>query len=155
MELDAKTQEIVEKVNLMADKLLVRVIDKEKTDGGIVLPESARGKEIGFDICCAQVLKKGPGNLFESGKRVPLDMKVGQYVLYPVHAGLKISVLGEEFIMIPAGHVFIYYTPDKENTPHIDSDKPKVDYEDVEGQKIGFDCGKLGFETKMDERELN
>lgn len=79
------------------DFILVRPVDQEeKTASGIFLPDSAKEKpQIG------EVMATGPGKFDEDGeKRMPVDVKVGQKVLYKKWGGNEVKVGGEEWMLI-------------------------------------------------------
>jgi len=65
------------------------------TKGGIVLPDTAKEKPME-----GKVIAVGPGNLTDEGKRVPLDVKVGDIVVYAKYAGTEIKEDGEELIIL-------------------------------------------------------
>ncbi len=68
---------------------------EEKTAGGIILPDSAQEKPmIGI------VAAVGTGKVLENGKVVPLEVKVGDKVLYGKYAGTEVKVDGEKFLIM-------------------------------------------------------
>ena len=78
------------------DRVVVRQSDAEsKTAGGIVIPPSAQQKQ-----AKGEVIAVGKGKLLESGAIRPLDVKVGDHVLFERHGGSKITVDGEELIIL-------------------------------------------------------
>jgi len=80
----------------LADRLVVKPIEREEvTKGGIVLPDTVREKPQE-----GEVLAVGPGRLSEDGKRIPMDVKVGDTVLYTKYGGTEIKIEGEELIML-------------------------------------------------------
>ncbi len=80
----------------LVDRLLVKPIEKEEvTKGGIVLPDTAKEKPQE-----GQVLAVGPGRLSEDGKRIAMDVKVGDIVLYARYGGTEIKVDDEELIIL-------------------------------------------------------
>jgi chaperonin GroES len=79
----------------LADRVVVRPVEREeKTASGIVLPDTAKEKPQE-----AEVIAVGPGRL-EDGKRVALDVKVGDRVLYSKYAGTEVKVDGEELLIL-------------------------------------------------------
>ena len=75
----------------MADRILVKPIEKEQvTKGGIFLPDTAKEKPQEGKVVAA-----GPGRLSEEGKRIEMDVKVGDTVVYTKNAGTEIKP-GEE-----------------------------------------------------------
>jgi len=75
---------------------LVKPIEREtQLPSGLVLPETAKDKpQIG------EVLAVGPGARTEDGKRIPLDVQVGQKVAFPKYAGTEIKLNGDEYLLI-------------------------------------------------------
>ncbi len=80
----------------MADRVLVKPIEKEeKTKSGIYLPDTAKEKPQE-----GKVLAVGPGKMNDEGKRIPLDVKVGDRVIYAKYGGTEIKVDDEELIIL-------------------------------------------------------
>lgn len=74
------------------DRIVVRSLEaEEKTAGGILLPDTAKEKPQK-----AKVLAVGAGRLNDEGKRLPLDVKVGDVVLYGKYSGTDVKWNGEE-----------------------------------------------------------
>jgi chaperonin GroES len=68
---------------------------EERTKGGIVLPDTAKEKPQQ-----GEVLAVGPGRLLDNGQRVPIDLKVGDKILYSKYAGNEIKMEGEEYLIL-------------------------------------------------------
>jgi len=68
---------------------------EDMTKSGIVLPDTAKEKPME-----GKVIAVGPGTLNDDGKRVPLDVKVGDTVVYAKYAGTEIKEDGEELIIL-------------------------------------------------------
>ncbi len=84
------------KMQPLADRLVVKPIAREEvTKGGIVLPDTAKEKPQE-----GEVLAVGPGRMTEDGKRIPMDVKVGDIVLYSKYGGTEIKVEGEELMIL-------------------------------------------------------
>ena len=84
------------KLKPMADRVLVKPIEREEvTKGGIVLPDTAKEKPQE-----GKVLAVGDGRLSEDGKRIPLDVKVGDVVIYAKYGGTEIKIEDEELIIL-------------------------------------------------------
>jgi len=80
----------------LEDRLVIRRLEaEEKTAGGIVLPDTAKEKPQR-----GEVLAVGPGKLLENGKRAPLEVKVGDTVLFGKYSGTDIKVSGEECLIL-------------------------------------------------------
>ena len=78
------------------DRVLVRRMEEETTSsGGIVIPDSAAEKPQRGEIVAA-----GSGKRLESGEIVPLDVKVGDQVLFGKYSGTEIKELGEGMIVM-------------------------------------------------------
>jgi len=90
-----------EKLEPLADRLVVRPVAREEvTKGGIVLPDTAREKPQE-----GEVIAVGKGRLTEDGKYIPLEVKVGDVVLYAMYSGTEIKVDGEELMILREGDV--------------------------------------------------
>ena len=84
------------KLQPLADRLVVKPIQREEvTKGGIVLPDTAKEKPQE-----GEVLAVGPGRLSEDGNRIPMDVEVGDIVIYAKYVGTEIKVEGEEVIIL-------------------------------------------------------
>jgi chaperonin GroES len=78
------------------DRVLVRRIEEEqKTKGGIIIPDTAKEKPQQ-----GEVLAVGPGTRDETGKLVPLDVKVGDKVLFGKWSGTEVKIEGEELLIM-------------------------------------------------------
>lgn len=80
----------------LGDRVVLKVIEQEeKTKGGIVLPDTAREKPQK-----GEVVAVGSGKLLENGQRVPIDLKVGDRVVFSRYAGTEVKVDGEEYLIV-------------------------------------------------------
>lgn len=79
----------------LADRVLVRPIEREeRTQGGIVIPDTAKEKpQMG------KVLAVGPGR-FEEGKRIALEVKEGDTILFSKYSGTEIKIDGETHLLL-------------------------------------------------------
>lgn len=78
------------------DRVIVKRLDNERTTAsGIVIPDSAAEKPNQ-----GEVLAVGPGKKTEDGKVIPVDLKVGDKVLFGKYAGQSVKVDGEEVLVI-------------------------------------------------------
>jgi chaperonin GroES len=85
-------------VNLqpLGDRLVVKPLEgEEKTRGGIILPDTAKEKPQE-----GKVLAVGPGRLTDDGKRVAMEVKVGDVVLYVKYGGTEVKIDGEELMVL-------------------------------------------------------
>jgi len=84
------------KVRPINDRVLVvRIEEEEKTSGGIIIPDTAKEKPQEGKIAAV-----GPGKWDESGKRIPLEVKKGDRVLFGKYAGNEITIDGVEHLMM-------------------------------------------------------
>jgi chaperonin GroES len=84
------------KLQPLADRVLVRPTEKEeKTKSGIYLPDTAKEKPQE-----GEVIAVGPGRIDETGKRIPMDLKVGDRVIYAKYGGTEIKVDEEEMMIL-------------------------------------------------------
>jgi chaperonin GroES len=85
----------------LADRIVVRPGEEEEvTTGGIVLPDTARKKPRE-----GEVVAVGPGKLLENGQRAPLEVSVGDVVVYSDFAGTEVKIGGEEYVILDEGSV--------------------------------------------------
>ena len=84
------------KLEPLADRLVVKPIEKEEvTKSGLVIPDTAKEKPQE-----GEVLAVGPGRMTEEGKRIPMDIKVGEVVIYAKYGGTEIKVEDEEYMIL-------------------------------------------------------
>ena len=75
----------------LADRIVIKVIeDTEQTSGGIFIPDSAKEKSQK-----GEVIAVGQGKMNEKGEREPMDVKVGEIVLFAKYAGTDVKVSDE------------------------------------------------------------
>ncbi|MBL8057388.1 MAG: co-chaperone GroES [Anaerolineales bacterium] len=80
----------------LGDRVVVEPIEQEEvTAGGIVLPETAKEKPQRGTVVAA-----GPGSRDDDGDRIPLDVKVGDIVLYAKYAGTEFKVEGKKLLIL-------------------------------------------------------
>ncbi|MDA0266837.1 MAG: co-chaperone GroES [Cyanobacteria bacterium] len=86
----------VSTVKPLGDRILVKVSDaEEKTAGGILLPDTAKEKpQVG------EVVQVGPGKRNDDGAVQPLEVKVGDKVLYSKYAGTDIKLASDDFVLL-------------------------------------------------------
>src|SRR3974390_1878278 len=78
------------------DRVVVKRIDaEEKTAGGIIIPDTAKEKP-----SQGEVIAVGPGGRDETGKLIPIDLKVGDRVLFGKWSGTEVKIDGEELLMM-------------------------------------------------------
>jgi chaperonin GroES len=83
------------------DRVMLRRIEaEEKTPGGIIIPDTAKEKPVE-----AEVMAVGPGARDESGKIVPLDVKVGDRVLFGKWTGTDVIIDGEDRLIVKESEI--------------------------------------------------
>jgi chaperonin GroES len=89
-------QEFFMALRPLHDRVIIKRLDNErKTASGIVIPESAAEKPDQ-----GEVIAVGPGKKTEDGKILPVDLKVGDKILFGKYAGQAVKVDGEELLVI-------------------------------------------------------
>jgi len=86
------------KVNLkpLGDRVVIEPLEKEeKTASGIILPETAKEKPQEGEVVAA-----GPGRLDDNGKRVEMDVKKGDIVLFAKYAGTEIKIDDKKLLIL-------------------------------------------------------
>ena len=85
----------------LGDRVLVRrVEEEEKTKGGIIIPDTAKEKPQE-----GEVIAVGPGARDESGKLTPLDVKIGDRILFGRWSGTEIKLNGEDLLIMKESDV--------------------------------------------------
>jgi chaperonin GroES len=83
-------------VRPLHDRLIIkRIEEKETVRGGIIIPDTAKEKPQE-----GQVLAVGNGKILENGTKVPLDVKVGDKILFGKYSGTDIKIDGEEVLIL-------------------------------------------------------
>ncbi|MEM9302782.1 MAG: co-chaperone GroES [Pseudomonadota bacterium] len=84
------------KLRPLHDRVIVKRMEEERTSpGGIVIPDSAAEKPIK-----GEVLAVGQGKVQENGEQRPLDLKVGDQVLFGKYSGTEVKVEGEDLLVM-------------------------------------------------------
>ncbi|MBN9612390.1 MAG: co-chaperone GroES [Actinobacteria bacterium] len=85
----------------LEDRIVIKQVEAEQTTAsGLVIPDSAKEKPSE-----GGVLAVGPGRVDDNGNRVPLDVKVGDIVLYSKYGGTEVKYGGDEFLVLSARDV--------------------------------------------------
>lgn len=88
------------KVFPLADRVAIRPMEEtESMKGGLYIPDTAKEKPIQGDIIAV-----GPGRV-EKGEKVPMELKVGDRVIYGKYSGTQVELEGEEIILIKEADV--------------------------------------------------
>ncbi len=79
----------------LGDRIVVKVVSQEgKTKGGIVLPDTAKEKPQE-----GEVLAVGSGKVLENGQKLPLEVKIGDRIIFSKYAGTEVKIDGEELVI--------------------------------------------------------
>jgi len=84
------------KIRPLHDRVIIKRLEEERTSpGGIVIPDNATEKPIR-----GKVIAVGKGKILESGDVRPLDVKVGDHVLFGKYSGTEVKVEGEDLLVM-------------------------------------------------------
>ena len=90
------------KIKPLADRVVIKPSPaEEKTKGGIILPDTAKEKPV-----VGEVVAAGPGRRGDDGKLVPMELKVGDKVLYGKYSGTEVTLDGEEYLIMRETDIF-------------------------------------------------
>ena len=90
------------KIRPLQDRVVVKRHDEESTSaGGIVLPGSATEKPQQ-----GEVVAGGPGKKSEDGKNTPVDLKVGDHVVFGQYGGNTVKIDGEEYLILNESEIY-------------------------------------------------
>ena len=82
----------------LEDRIVIKQVEAEQTtSSGLVIPDTAKEKPQE-----GEVLAVGPGRLDDSGKRVALDVNIGDVVLYSKYGGTEVKYDGQEYLVLSA-----------------------------------------------------
>ncbi|MEY4993341.1 MAG: hypothetical protein RIS82_463 [Actinomycetota bacterium] len=85
----------------LEDRIVVRPVEAEQvTASGLVIPDTAKEKPQE-----AEVIAVGPGRVDERGNRIPVDVAVGDKVIFSKYGGTELKFAGEEFLVLSARDV--------------------------------------------------
>jgi len=85
----------------LADKVVVKPgPEEEKSEGGILLPDTAKKKPQR-----GEVVAVGPGKLLENGQRAEMSVKKGDQVIYSKYGGTEVTYKGEEYVILDEDQV--------------------------------------------------
>ncbi len=86
----------------LADRVVVKPSQaEEKTKGGIIVPDTAKEKPVWGEVIAA-----GPGKVSDDGKLIPMEVKVGNMVLYGKYSGTEVTFEGEELLLMRESDIF-------------------------------------------------
>ena len=80
----------------LGDRVVIKVLtQEEKTKGGIVLPDTAKEKPQEGEVDAV-----GSGRVLENGQKLPLEVKVGERVIFSKYAGTEVKIEDEEYLIL-------------------------------------------------------
>ena len=86
----------------LADRVVIKALqEQEVKKGGIIIPDTAKEKPMEGEI-----IEIGPGRTTEDGKKVALEVKKGDRVLYGKYSGTEVTVNGEEYLIMRESDIF-------------------------------------------------
>ena len=114
----------------LEDRIVVKPLDAEQTTAsGLVIPDTAKEKPQE-----GEVLAVGPGRFDDEGeKRIPLDVKVGDTVLYSKYGGTEVKYSGEEYLILPA----------RDGLAVVNEDHRVVRWKPQEGEVVAVGPGRF------------
>ena len=84
------------KIRPLQDRILVKRIEEtNKTKGGIIIPDTAKEKPQEGEVVAA-----GKGRVLEDGSQRPLDLKVGDRILFGKYAGTDVKIEGDDYLIM-------------------------------------------------------
>ena len=90
------------KLKPLADRVVVKPSKAEEmTKGGIIVPDTAKEKPV-----WGEVIAVGPGRVSDDGKVIPMEVKVGNMVLYGKYSGTEVTFEGEELLLMRESDIF-------------------------------------------------
>ena len=97
---------MVSKLKPLGDRVLVKPITEEEvTKGGIILPDTAREKPQRGEIIAV-----GPGRMDEEGKRIAMEVKKGDKVLYAKYAGTEFKIDDDEYLILRESDILVKFS---------------------------------------------
>lgn len=90
------------KIKPLGDRIVIKPsAAEEKTKGGIILPDTAKEKPV-----VGEVVAAGPGRKSDDGKLVPMEVKVGDKVLYGKYSGTEVTFDSQEYLIMRETDLF-------------------------------------------------
>ena len=90
------------KMKPLADRVVIKPSPaEEKTKGGIILPDTAKEKPV-----IGEIVAVGPGKIADDGKKINMEVKVGDKVLYGKYSGTEVTVEGSEYLIMREADIF-------------------------------------------------
>ncbi len=90
------------KLKPLADRVVIKPSKAEEmTKGGIIVPDTAKEKPVWGDVIAV-----GPGRTSDDGKLIPMEIKVGDKVLYGKYSGTEVTMEGDELLIMRENDIF-------------------------------------------------
>ncbi len=90
------------KIKPLGDRVVIQPsAAEEKTKGGIFLPDTAKEKPV-----VGEIVAVGPGKISDEGKHIPMELKVGDKVLYGKYSGTEVTIEGQEYLIMRESDIF-------------------------------------------------
>ena len=90
------------KVKPLGDRVVVKPAPaEEKSKGGIILPDTAKEKPV-----IGEIVAVGPGKIADDGKKIQMEVKVGDKVLYGKYSGTEVTIDDEELLIMREADIF-------------------------------------------------
>ncbi|HEX9885323.1 MAG TPA: co-chaperone GroES [Longimicrobiales bacterium] len=87
---------VADKIQPLADRVVVKPLEEtEQMRGGIIIPDTAKEKPQQ-----GEVVAVGPGKVSDDGTRLPMDVEVGNRVLYGKYSGTDVTLDGDEYLVV-------------------------------------------------------
>ncbi len=90
------------KIKPLADRVVVKPLEAdEKTKGGLFVPDTAKERPQQGEIVAV-----GPGRVSDDGKKIPMEVKVGDRILYGKYTGTEVTYDGVEYLIMRESDIF-------------------------------------------------
>ncbi len=90
------------KIKPLGDRVVIKPAEaEERTKGGIILPDTAKEKPV-----VGEVVAVGPGKVADDGKKIVMEVKVGDKVLYGKYSGTEVTIEGDEYLIMREADIF-------------------------------------------------
>ncbi len=90
------------KIKPLGDRILVKALEsKEQKKGGIIIPDTVKEKPQEGEIIAV-----GPGKVTDEGKKIPLDVKVGDKILFGKYSGTEVKIEDVEYLIMHQDDIF-------------------------------------------------
>lgn len=88
-------------VKPLYDRVVVRPVEEEQVKGGIIIPDTAKEKPVEGEI-----IEVGSGRVTDDGKKMALEVKKGDRILYGKYSGTEVTIEGEELLIMRESDIF-------------------------------------------------